>query len=208
MRYKLCLTASLLILSLAFLSRGAQSSESSSGLVLGGSLQSPIKMEVFSDFECPGCREFYRDVVRPTLQDYASKDKVCVIYYEYPLIKHKHAREAARYCEAAYKIGRDQALKVMDALFAEQAQWAYDGNIEKIVAKVFSPMEMKLLKSNLKDPAVDLAIEQGIQQGKLRDVNGTPTMFVSYWGKKQRVQNPHLLLYKYFKKDFLDKILQ
>jgi protein-disulfide isomerase len=191
--------------SLVFFSQGAQSAE---GLLLGGSSKALIKMEVFSDFECPGCREFYREVVRPVLQDYASKDKICVIYYEFPLDKHKRAREAARYCEAAYKSGRDQALKVMDALFAEQAQWAYDGNIEKIVAKALTPKEMRALKSNLNDPAIDSVIDQGIKLGKMRAVSGTPTMFVYYWGKKQRVENPQLLLYQYFKKDFLDKVLQ
>jgi protein-disulfide isomerase len=208
MLHKSCLTLSMLVLSLAFVSRGAQPAEAFSGLALGGSANAPIKMEVFSDFECPGCREFYREVVRPVLQDYASKDKVCVIYYEFPLNKHKHAREAARYCEAAYKIGRDQALKVMDALFTDQGQWILNGNIEKIVAKALSPKEMKALKTNLNDPSIDSAIDQGIQLGKMRAVSGTPTMFVYYWGKKQRVENPQLLLYQYFKKDFLDKILQ
>jgi protein-disulfide isomerase len=191
--------------SLVFVSQGAQSAE---GLLLGGSSKAPIKMEVFSDFECPGCRQFYQEVVRPVLQDYASKDKVCVIYYEFPLNKHKHAREAARYCEAAYKTGRDQALKVMDALFAEQAEWAYDGNIEKIIAKALTPKEMKALKSNLNDPAIDSTLDHGIQLGMMRGVKGTPTMLVYYWGKKQKVEKPQQLLYKYFKKDFLDKILQ
>ena len=208
MPYKAFLTISLLVFSLGFVCREAQPSEGFSGLTLGGSSNAPIKMEVFSDFECPGCREFYQQVVRPVLRDYASKDSVCVVYYEFPLDKHKHARKAARYCEAAYRIGRDQALKAMDALFADQGQWALDGNIEKTVAKVLSPKEMKALKANLNDPSIDRAIDQGIKLGKVRSISGTPTMFVHYRGKKQRVENPQLLLYQYFKKDFLDKILQ
>ena len=207
MFWRSCLIATALVLFL-LMPAGIQSADGFSGLILGGSNNAPIRIEVFSDFECPGCRTFYLEVIRPLLQEYSSKDKVCVIYYEFPLNTHKHARQAARYCEAAYRIGRDQALRVMDALYAEQAQWKYDGDIEKAIAKTLTQQQLKTLKLKMRDPSINKAIDQGIQLAKAREVTGTPTMFVYYWGKKQRVENPHQLVYKYFKKDFLDEILR
>lgn len=205
---KSCLMLAALVTFLLLMPLGARTEEKSLGMILGGTSSAPIKMEVFSDFECPGCRMFYLEIVRPLLRDYSSIDKVCVIYYEYPLAQHKYAPGAARYCEAAYMISRDMALRVIDALFVNQADWKIDGNVEKVIAKALSPQEFKKLKSNLRDPAIDKAIKQGMQLGKTREVNSTPTMFAYYWGKSQKVESPHLLVYKYFKQDFLDKILR
>jgi protein-disulfide isomerase len=185
----------------------AFSSQLLSGLILGGSPDAPIRMEVFSDFECPGCRHFYKEVVLPVLQDYASKDKVCVIYHEFPLNQHKHAHQAARYCEAAYKIGRDRALKVVEALFDHQDQWAEDGNIEKIVSAALSSEDFRKLKENLGNSSIDQSIRQGISLGEERNVNGTPTMFLYYLGKSQKVERLQDLSYVVLK-GFFDRIVK
>ena len=66
--------------------------EPASGQILGGSKNSPVKIEVFSDFECPACRELYLVTIRQVLQEYSSKDKVCVIYHEFPLSSHRYSR--------------------------------------------------------------------------------------------------------------------
>lgn len=164
-------------------------------------------MEVFSDFECPGCRYFYQKIVLPVLQDYADKDKVCIIYHEFPLSQHKHAREAARYCEAAYKIGRDKALQVMDALFEHQSEWIRDGNIEKVVTGTLSPEDFLQLKENLSDPDINRSIRQGIQLGDERKVKGTPTMFLYYPGGTQKVEQLQNMRY-FILKSFFDGILK
>ena len=182
-------------------------SQATSGLVLGGTLEAPIRMEVFSDFECPGCRYFYQKIVLPVLQDYADKDKVCIIYHEFPLSQHKHAREAARYCEAAYKIGRDKALQVMDALFEHQSEWIRDGNIEKVVAGTLSPEDFLQLKENLSDPDINRSIRQGIQLGDERKVKGTPTMFLYYPGGTQKVDQLQNMRY-FILKGFFDGIVK
>jgi len=185
----------------------ARSSEQTSGLVLGGALNAPLRIEVFSDFECPGCRLFYRELIRPVLQDYASKDKVCVIYHEFPMKYHKYAQKAARYCEAAYKIGREKALLVINALFAEQDKWTQDGNVERVVATVLSPSDSSKLKVILKDPSIDRSIAEGIKLGTQRDVHGTPTMFVYYLGKHQKVESPHQMSYLTLKQ-FIDQVVK
>jgi protein-disulfide isomerase len=163
-----------------------QSLDPDTGQILGGSLNSPIKVEVFSDFQCPACRELYLYTIKQVLQDYSSKDKVCVIYHEYPLQMHAHSREAARYSEAASRLGQQKLLAVFNALFTDQAQWSENGNLEASVSKVLSREDLQKLKKAMQDTSIDAAIEKEIQLGNAKAVKSTPTMIVSYSSGKQQ----------------------
>jgi protein-disulfide isomerase len=184
-----------------------QSIEPSTGLILGGSLKSPIKVEVFSDFQCPACRELYLYTIKQVLQDYSSKDKVCILYHEFPLQipAHAYARQAARYAEAAARLGQQKLLAVFTALFTDQAQWGQDGNLEASIAKVLSPEDLQKLKTIMQDTSINATIESEIQLGNRKEIKSTPTMFISYSGnKQQKVTDPlnYLTI-----KQFFDKIL-
>jgi protein-disulfide isomerase len=183
----------------------ARPSDDAPGHILGGSLASPIRIEVFSDFECSACREFYLSTVRQVLQEYSSKDKVCVIYHEFPLITHQYSREAARYCEAASRLGTQKLLLVMESIFADQAQWAQDGKLEASVAKVLSPEDFAKLKKIMQEPDINSAIDRDIQLGIRNAVRATPTMIISYIGKQQRVEG--LVTYLVMKQ-FIDSIVK
>ena len=98
----------LLALCIAVWPMSVRPSDRIEGQLLGGSLNSPIRLEVFSDFQCPSCRQFYLETIQPVLQEYSSKDKVCVIYHEFPLNQHPYARQAALYSEAASRLGREK----------------------------------------------------------------------------------------------------
>ena len=80
-----------------------------------GSKSAPIKMEVFSDFQCPACRELYFQTVRPVIDNYVAAGKVYLIHRDMPLPVHPHSREAARYANAAARMRRME--KVVVALF-------------------------------------------------------------------------------------------
>ena len=66
-----------------------------SGDCVAGNPSSPVKIEVFSDFQCPACRTFYLNTMRTIIPEYADAGKACVVYREFPLQMHSHAREAA-----------------------------------------------------------------------------------------------------------------
>jgi protein-disulfide isomerase len=175
------------------------------GLLLGGSLKSPIKVEVFSDFQCPACRTLYLETIKLVLQDYSSKDKVCIIYHEFPLQMHAHSREAARYVEAASHLGQQKLLAVFNALFTDQAQWGEDGKLEASLLKALSREELKTVKKAMQDTSLDAIIEKEIQLGNKREIKSTPTMVISYSGKEQKFTDPvnYLMM-----RDFFDKILK
>ena len=179
----------------------AQSAEQ----VLGGRLDAPIKLEVFSDFQCPACQQFFLDCVRPVLKDYASKDKVCVVYHEFPLPMHQYAREAARYSLAAQKLGQQKWQAVVDSIYTNQPKWSLDGSLEAAVFKALSDEDFQTVKKNLQDASLNKVIDDDVALGQRRGVRQTPTFFLYYIGKEQRVEGgmPYPVL-----KDFFDQIVK
>ena len=153
---------------------------------VGGSANSPAKLEVFSDFQCPACQQFYLQTVRQVLADFSTKDKVCVVYHEYPLPMHAHAREAARYAAAAHKLGNDQWIRVADRLFVDQPLWSASGDVEGSVKKALTAADFAKVKELMKDPSIDAAIDRDMAQGRQRGVSSTPTFFVTVNGREQK----------------------
>src|SRR5512136_2075156 len=143
--------------------------------VIGGRLDAPVRIEVFSDYQCPACRVFFLDTIQKVLETYCSQDKVCVIYHEFPLKNHNLARVAARYSKAAQRLGRKQWLAVMGALYTSQAEWTWDGSVEAVISRTLSPQDFAELKKRLEDPSIDTAIDREVALGEKRQVTSTPT---------------------------------
>ena len=159
-----------------------------SGACIAGNLSSPIKIEVFSDYQCPACRAFYLNTMRTILPEYGDSGKACVIYREFPLSIHTHSRQAARYGYAAMRLGVRQWTQVTDALFMNQDLWAASGDIESVVAKALSKADLDALHKQLQNSAaIDTAIDADISLGTQRAVNATPTLFVTAKGNTQKI---------------------
>jgi len=186
------LTAFFFVFCLAAYAPPAGSADGATGITLGGSADSPVKLEVFSDFECPGCRGLFLNAIQPILKSY--KDRVCVIYYEFPLENmHQYARPASRYVSAAARLGdQNKLLSLFEALFADQDKWAIDGSLEASVSRALSPEDFQKVKNLI---ATDLAgidrdVDRDIEVGMDRKINATPTVFLTHAGKQERVVFP------------------
>ena len=182
----------------------AQTPQLASEQAIGGKLDAPVRIEVFSDFQCPACRGFFLDSIQKVLENYCSQDKVCVIYHEFPLKNHNLARVAARYSKAAQRLGRRQWLAVMGALYTSQAEWTWDGSVESVISRALSPQDFAELKKRLEDPSIDTAIDQEVALGEKRQVTSTPTFFLSSGGKEERVVGsvPYVVL-----KGYIDRLI-
>ena len=141
-----------------------------------GSSKAPITIEVFSDFQCPACRELYQKTLRRVIDDYVLANKVFLIHRDFPLAMHKYARDAARYANAAASLDKYEA--VTEALFNKQEAWSEAGNIEPVVAEVLTPAEMKKVKSLLQNSQIEAAIEKDVFLGAQNSIRQTPTMFI------------------------------
>lgn len=146
-----------------------------------GSKSAPIKMEVFSDFQCPACRELYFQTVRPVIDNYVSAGKVYLIHRDMPLQTHQHSREAARYANAAARVRRME--KVVVALFDKQPIWAADGNIDGVVAGALTPAEMIQVRKLVSSGTLDGGIDKDVALGNQFRVTQTPTTIITYKGQ-------------------------
>jgi len=166
-----------------------------------GNRNAPITMEVFSDYQCPSCGNFYETTLRAMIQDYVANGKVYLVHHDFPLQMHNYSGQAARWANAAAMVGQFQDVDA--TLFDNQAKWTADGDLEKYVAGALSPASFKRVQAILKGctgPAptskvdrslpqaeagcpVDPYIVQDIVLGTQVPVQATPTFVIHYKGQ-------------------------
>lgn len=166
-----------------------------------GNKSAPITLEIFSDYQCPSCGQFFKTTLRPMISEYVAGGKVYLVHHDFPLQKHAYSGQAARWANAAAKIGKFQEVDA--ALFDSQDKWTADGDMGKSVAEALGPADFKRVQAILKPctgtaptakvdgslPQIDHAcsvdsyIVQDIALGYQLPVTGTPTFVIHYKGK-------------------------
>src|SRR5439155_7092409 len=84
-----------------------------------GPADATVTLEEFGDFQCPACRTL-AGAINQLEQNYAPRLRVT--FRHFPLVSHKHAREAALASEAAGLQGR--FWQMHDLLYREQSVWS------------------------------------------------------------------------------------
>jgi len=154
----------------------AASSDADPGKSLG-SPTAPIRIEVFSDFECPACKGLHEQILPLIMRDYVIPGKVFLVSREFPLAMHKYSREAASYATAAARV--DKYQPVADTLFKNQAAWEVSGKVWDTVANVLTPVEARKVQLLARDPSVMGEVERDVDAGRAAGINQTPTMIVT-----------------------------
>jgi len=150
-----------------------------------GSPRAPITIEVYSDYQCPQCKQFFETTTRQLIDNYVLPGKVYLVHRDFPLMMHSHSRDAARWASAAALVGRPQFEAAEQALYAKQDLWGATGQIEQVLASALNPADMaKVRKIESSDTAkLDAAIQGDLALGNTRRVNGTPSVFVMHRGE-------------------------
>ncbi|HXT86514.1 MAG TPA: thioredoxin domain-containing protein [Verrucomicrobiae bacterium] len=163
-----------------------------------GSPSAPIRLTVYDDYECPACGQFYEQTLRQLIDTYVADGKVYLVHRDFPLPMHEFSRQAARWVNAASRIGKFEAVE--RALFDNQMAWSEYGSenpkgvMKPIVQSALTPVEFKRVEkimqgcesndhSELKGCAVDAEIQHDIAAGSLLPIRQTPTFVVSYKGQ-------------------------
>ena len=150
-----------------------------------GSKSAPITMEIFEDFQCPACGNFYQTSLKQVIDNYVSTGKVFIQHRDFPLDMHPYARPAARLANAAAALGEFEPVE--RALFGTQAKWGQDGKIDEAISAEISPAQLKKIHAYeaAHSSEIDSAIESDRAMGAKRNVNQTPTIFVTSHGKME-----------------------
>jgi len=150
-----------------------------------GSKSAPITMEIFEDFQCPACGNFYETSLKQVIDNYVSTGKVFIQHRDFPLDMHPYARQAARFANAAAALGEFEPVE--RALFDTQAKWGQDGKIDEAISSELSAAQIKKIHAYeaAHSSEIDSAIESDRALGAQRNVNQTPTIFVTAHGKME-----------------------
>ena len=150
-----------------------------------GNPSAPLTVQVFSDFECPGCKMFHERSLPQLQRDFVITGKVFLIYREFPLPIHAHSREAANYAVAAARLGLYQP--VADALFRDQLAWSADGKVWDAVASALTLSQQKRVQAAVDSPAVMGEIQRDLDAARALAVSSTPTLVVSRGSRRYPV---------------------
>ncbi len=165
----------------------AASPEIEKGKILG-SPTAPIKLEIFSDFQCPSCKALHEQVLPYLIKDYVTPGKDYLVNREFPLPMHPYSREAAAYAVAASRLGIYQP--VSDQLFKTQATWAANGKVWDSLMPILNAEQQKKIQAGAKDPVVTSAVQQDFELGQRERVGSTPTIVFSKGAKKFSIPWP------------------
>ncbi len=196
-----------IVLALAILGQGPAKSaqmDYADGYLIGGA-DCPVRIEVYSDLQCPSCRTFYLYTVTALMKEYAAGGKVALIFHDFPLVTHPVSRIATRYALASKSLGRDRWSRVIEELYSYQAQWSYDGKVEPVLSRILTPDELQTIKAKLSDPSIEQVINREVALGNEKKVDQTPTVFVTMSGREQRLAGG--LTFPVFKQ-FIDRSLK
>jgi protein-disulfide isomerase len=141
-----------------------------------GSKNAPVVMEVFTDFQCPACKQLYTTTLQRVMDNYVNTGKIYMVHRDFPLAMHAYSTVAAAYARAACRIGRCQ--EVEDALFQNQEKWEMNGDVKGTVASVLNPAEMKRVEVLVDGGTLMPLIEKDKQIGQGVPVTQTPTSII------------------------------
>jgi protein-disulfide isomerase len=151
-----------------------------------GAKDGKIELTIFSDYQCPFCSRV-DPMLHEVVKDPELKDKVKVVFKQFPLSFHKDAKPAAKAALAARDVGGEPKFWSMsEKMYANQraltpenfSVWAKEIGID--VAKF-----EKALKDN--DAKYEAEIKADTELGQnAAKVRGTPSLFVNGWELKQR----------------------
>src|SRR5437867_1351797 len=92
-----------------------------------GNPDAPVTLEEYGDFQCPPCGMF-ATFLGQLENEYDSRLRV--VFRNFPLTMHEHAREAALAAEAAGLQGR--FWEMHDVLYREQETWSKAPNVREL----------------------------------------------------------------------------
>jgi len=167
-----------------------------------GSKTAPVVVEIYSDFQCPACKQLFLNTTQKVMDSYVNTGKVYLVHRDFPLPMHAYSRVAASYSRAAAHIGKCEPVE--QALFQNQEKWEANGDVKGTVASVLSPAEMKKVQAIVDAKTLEPMIERDKQLGLTVPVTQTPTSV--FHSKGQTYPYAGTLSYDVLK-DFLDQLV-
>src|SRR5436853_3982478 len=139
-----------------------------------GPAGAPTILEEFGDFQSPPCGRLSEPI-----NQLQKKYNLRLIYREFPLPIHAHAKEAAYAAEAAARQGR--FWQMHDLLYREQAVWSKSTDARALFSAYAGMLQLDLgrFKEDMDSSEVQQQVENDQHRGAAIGVKTTPTIFLN-----------------------------
>jgi protein-disulfide isomerase len=136
----------------------------------------PVTIEEFGDFQCPPCAALAA-LLRTLEHDYPGKLRV--IFREYPLDMHKHARMAALGAEAAGL--QNRFWQMHEQLYTAQNEWSKAEDFKPLLNAYANKigLDMARFAKDLDSEKIDARLKLDRERATSLGVNSTPTLFIN-----------------------------
>jgi protein-disulfide isomerase len=141
-----------------------------------GNPDAPVTVEEFGDYQCPPCGTLAEPINQLEKE---FRPQVRLIFYNFPLITHQHARTAACAAEAAGLQGK--FWEMHDLLYREQPNWsksAEAGSLFNSYAGILG-LDLERFKKDMQSDAVKSRVDADQKRGTSIGVQNTPTVFLN-----------------------------
>jgi protein-disulfide isomerase len=140
-----------------------------------GAESAPVVVQLWSDFECPFCANVH-PVLTEMLRVYAGK--VRLVWHDYPLPFHAHARLAANAGREAYAQGGAASFwRFHDAVYGSPVAVLTAGNLERFASK--QGLDPARFHESLTSLRHNGEIDQDVHSGDSVGVEGTPAFLIN-----------------------------
>lgn len=151
-----------------------------------GDPDAAVKLEDFTDFQCPFCARHATQTEPLLYEAYIATGQVLHVFRNFPIPSLGHAN-AIPAASAAYCAGQQDAKffwAMHDWLFANQSTWtdAQDAAAQFRKQALEIGANAGSYDACLKDAKTEAAIQADMTEGSTRGVNGTPSFFLSGQG--------------------------
>jgi len=176
-------------------------------VLLGGKFEgvptAPVKIDLYTDFQCPGCRELHMGTLQFIKNDFVKTGKAYLTYHDIALPQHPYARTAALYALAAQQIGKYD--EVADILFARQREWGNNGKVDATIAEKLSPADMTKIRALIADQKIAAQFEADQSAALKENLTQTPTIVFHHKLKRYPVTDGDYTFMKRFITELLTK---
>jgi protein-disulfide isomerase len=152
-----------------------------------GNPNASVTLEEFGDFQCPPCGQF-AVFVEELLKEYDSRLRI--VFYNFPLPLHEHAREAAIAAEAAGFQGK--FWEMYDKLYRGQSEWSKAPNTRELFESYAATLglDMDQFKKDMDGEKAAQRVDADHALGESLGVKVTPTLFLNKRPIEPELKNP------------------
>ena len=152
-----------------------------------GNPDAPVTLEEFADFQCPPCGSF-AGFAEELLKQYDSRLRI--VFRNFPLAPHEHAREAALAAEAAGLQGH--FWEMHDVLYREQTAWSKAPNARELFESYAGTIGLNLdqFKKDMDGEKARERVDSDHALGDSLGITLTPTLFINNHPVDPKDKNP------------------